>query len=227
MTYYVYAHIKPDGTIFYIGKGKARRAWSTHSRNKHWHNIVNKYGRIVVILVDKLSETQAIQEEASIISHFKPFGYLVNILDRGDINPMSDPDVRKRHKVAMNRPEVLAKTKEATRKWFADPKNREEVSKRFKGVLKSEETKKKMGAWQHGENNNMYAKGHLISGEKHGNFKGAIEATNISTLQIKILVGKQAMRDAGFSTSKVYACVNGKIKSHKGHTFIRLTIPES
>jgi len=93
MSYYVYAHTKPDQTVFYVGKGTRKRAWSHRGRNKHWQHTVAKHGHKVVLLVDGLTQEQAIEEEAAIIAHFKPFGTLVNILDRGDIAPSSHPDV--------------------------------------------------------------------------------------------------------------------------------------
>jgi len=91
--YYVYAHMKPDNTVFYIGKGTKTRAWSSHGRNTRWQRTVAKHGYSVCVLMDALSQVQAIEEEARVIAHFKPFGHLVNVLDRGDISPSSNPDV--------------------------------------------------------------------------------------------------------------------------------------
>ena len=106
MRYYVYAHAKPDGEIFYIGKGTEDRAWRKRNRNIHWNRIAAKYGFNVVILADKLNEIDAINEEAIVISHFKKFGKLSNILDRGDINPMSDLIIKEKHKNAVIRGEL-------------------------------------------------------------------------------------------------------------------------
>jgi hypothetical protein len=53
--YYVYIHIKEtDGSPFYVGKGKDKRAYRTINRSKHWHNIVNKYGYDIIIIEDNL-----------------------------------------------------------------------------------------------------------------------------------------------------------------------------
>lgn len=93
MSYYVYAHTKPDQTVFYVGKGTRGRAWSTHGRNTHWQRTVAKYGHKVILLADGLTQEQAIEEEAAIIAYFKPFGTLVNILDRGDISPTCNPKI--------------------------------------------------------------------------------------------------------------------------------------
>jgi len=42
---YIYLHRRNDtGEVFYVGKGTGKRATETHSRNSHWHNVVNKAG---------------------------------------------------------------------------------------------------------------------------------------------------------------------------------------
>ena len=94
--YYVYAHTKPDGEIFYIGKGTRKRIKNTANRNLHWNNIVAKHGFKSVVLAEFEDEKTALDEEALLIQHFRKFGKLVNILDRGDINPMSNPDTAKK-----------------------------------------------------------------------------------------------------------------------------------
>lgn len=129
MTYYVYAHTKPDQTVFYVGKGMRGRAWSKHNRNLHWQNTVAKYGHSVVLLADGLTQEQAIEEEAAAIAHFKPFGKLVNILDRGDISPCSNPEVAAKLRGVPRPAEV-----------------REKISLKNKGKVTSQETKQKLAA---------------------------------------------------------------------------------
>jgi hypothetical protein len=63
---YVYAHMDSAGKIFYVGKGKKRRAWSK-DRDPLWHRYVDKHlaGKYrVVILQDNLSPSRAEQSEA-------------------------------------------------------------------------------------------------------------------------------------------------------------------
>lgn len=70
MKFYVYAHFRPDtGKLFYIGKGKGRRAWDRSSRNRHWKHIVARHGRNVRIIRDGLAEQEALDIEARLIAH--------------------------------------------------------------------------------------------------------------------------------------------------------------
>lgn len=66
--FYVYAHFRAsDGNLFYIGKGTRIRAWSRHSRNRHWRAVVRKHGFVVHIIKDGLSEAQAFRLEELLI----------------------------------------------------------------------------------------------------------------------------------------------------------------
>lgn len=42
MTYYTYAHLTPQGEIFYIGKGIADRAYSFADRSHNWRRAVKQ-----------------------------------------------------------------------------------------------------------------------------------------------------------------------------------------
>lgn len=67
--HYVYIHRKQtDGAIFYVGKGKDRRAWATSGRNPHWRNIQAKHGFEVHIVRANLPETCALSFERAMIA---------------------------------------------------------------------------------------------------------------------------------------------------------------
>ena len=75
MEFYTYAHTKPDGTVFYVGKGTHRRAWKTHRRNDHWKAIVKKYGGFSVEILSYWDKEQdAFLHEAFLIDCFKSMG---------------------------------------------------------------------------------------------------------------------------------------------------------
>lgn len=66
--HYVYLHRKAtDGTVFYVGKGKDRRAWGASGRSPHWHNIKRKHGYSVEILKTGLGEYCALTLERILI----------------------------------------------------------------------------------------------------------------------------------------------------------------
>lgn len=66
----VYRHLKPCGEVFYIGYGSKARAHSKHGRNKHWNNLVNKYGLEVQILCYNLSKVEAKELEIILIDWY-------------------------------------------------------------------------------------------------------------------------------------------------------------
>jgi hypothetical protein len=82
--FYTYAHTKPDGTIFYIGKGKAKRAWSKTGRNEHWERIIAKYKNYgVEILANWSTEKEALDHEVLLISCFRDMGHILCNMTNG------------------------------------------------------------------------------------------------------------------------------------------------
>lgn len=85
--FYTYAHSKQEGGIFYIGKGTRKRAYAMDSRNPHWHNVVNKYGKPhVEILAGWDTEQEALDHERFLIFCFRDMGIkIVNKADGGKV----------------------------------------------------------------------------------------------------------------------------------------------
>ena len=87
--HYVYEHLRnDDGTVFYVGKGKGRRAYVTskHHRSEWWTRVVEKCGGFTVqfIAVD-ISEQDAFEKEKQAIANYRAQGVrLVNMTDGGD-----------------------------------------------------------------------------------------------------------------------------------------------
>lgn len=95
--FYVYEHIRNDtNAIFYVGKGKANRAYTVRNRNEHWHNVVNKaQGFTVKFVVKDVDEELAYLAEEERIDQLKRLGIkLANInvggsgVGSGDKHPM-------------------------------------------------------------------------------------------------------------------------------------------
>ena len=86
MLHYTYAHYKPNGEIFYIGKGHGHRAYSKSSRNPHWKHIVNKHGNPTVQILAYWNEAQeALSHEILLIECFRSMGKkLANITNGGE-----------------------------------------------------------------------------------------------------------------------------------------------
>lgn len=97
--YYVYIHTRLDtGDVFYVGKGKGRRAWAKWNRNIWWVRIANKYGWTYEITQDNLSEGDAFLLEMWLIAKFRHEGVeLCNIGDGGE--GMTSPNFRLRKAV--------------------------------------------------------------------------------------------------------------------------------
>ena len=65
--FYVYLHKKPNGQIFYVGKGKGYRATQKSKRNAYWKRVVNKYGYNITIFKDNMTEQEAFNLEIELI----------------------------------------------------------------------------------------------------------------------------------------------------------------
>lgn len=71
--FYVYAHRRGDtGEVFYVGKGRGRRAHCRSGRNELWSRIVRKHGLTIEFLHARLSENEAFELEVTAIATFSP-----------------------------------------------------------------------------------------------------------------------------------------------------------
>jgi len=83
-----YIHAKPDGTPFYVGKGTPKRMKEFHGRNKHHHNLLNKYGRkgVQVGFIECSNDEIALSLEVGLIKCLRNMGYdLANYTNGGDV----------------------------------------------------------------------------------------------------------------------------------------------
>lgn len=85
--YYWYIQYRPNGRPFYVGKGRNQRYKELGCRNKHYLNIVKKYGRknIRTVMFPVETEALALQYEVEQIYAFRCEGVkIVNITNGGD-----------------------------------------------------------------------------------------------------------------------------------------------
>ncbi len=87
-TFHVYHHVRPDtGQVFYVGKGKGRRAFDKGARRgQFWHRIVKKAGGVLVeVIAQRLTEDEAFLLEKKNIAAFRRQRVrLCNLTDGGD-----------------------------------------------------------------------------------------------------------------------------------------------
>lgn len=77
----------------------------------------------------------------------------------------------------------------------------------------------------HSENvRNSHKNFHSRVGQKHGRFAGTVIATCMTTGKTITLNGRKEIESAGFTQSNVSACLTGRLKHHKNHTFVRISI---
>jgi hypothetical protein len=93
--FYNYLHIKPNGDVFYIGKGKGNRAWSKDRENTYWWRVVKKYGIKVKIIANWTDENKALNFEKFLIASSKNFNFkLTNLTDGGENPPSQKGKIR-------------------------------------------------------------------------------------------------------------------------------------
>jgi hypothetical protein len=136
--FYIYFHTKlTNDEVFYVGKGKDKRAWSKRGRSQYWNRIKNKYGYIIHIVEKDLTEEKAFEREKYWIEYFGKEN-LVNMTDGGQ--GVSGLIFSKEHK---------KKLSEKTTSYRLGKKHSEETKKKMsesqKGCQKhSEESRKKL-----------------------------------------------------------------------------------
>jgi hypothetical protein len=108
--FYVYLHCKPDGTVFYVGKGCLKRAKSKSQRNLAWNEIA-KNGYLIFIIAENLLESLAYEIEKNVIAYFFPMGNLVNVQAGG--GPTGFHYLMKGRKLSQKHRENLAKANKA------------------------------------------------------------------------------------------------------------------
>jgi hypothetical protein len=145
--FYVYLHINPiTNEPFYVGKGKNNRAYSSYGRNKLWHNVVNKYGKVVQFVAEGITEEESICIERSLIEKYgrrdKGTGILVNMTDGGDgvsgkvYTPTEKKILSDSMKAYYSIPDSIEKRRITAKKTNAIPEVKKKISDALKQVNK-------------------------------------------------------------------------------------------
>lgn len=168
--FYVYEHVRPDtGATFYVGKGKGKRAWCSHGRNPHWHNVVAKTGYVVRFAASNLDEELAFLVEIERISQLKLAGHgVVNLTSGGEGVSGYEPTAE----VRAHRSQLMTGRKHSD-------ETKAKISARNKGRTHPEHVKEKLRGDNHpmrrradlrnaimGQNNPMFGRSHTPEARK-------------------------------------------------------------
>lgn len=187
--FYIYAHIRPDkNEVFYIGKGKGRRAYDGKTgRNRYWKNIVKKNNGLftVQILAENLIESLAFELEKELIKQFRERGVkLCNITDGGEgssgYKHHEEHKQKMRVKHSGNNNPMYGRTRENCPAYGKT-----------------------------GINAPSYGR----TGDKHPNSKPVLQIDKLTGEIIKVFSCTwEAQRELGINNSNISSCCNGKFK---------------
>ena len=118
--FYVYTHKRNDSNkVFYVGKGKERRAWSTKSRNPHWKHIVDKHGYTIEILQENMDECSAFDLEKETINF-----YGIDTITNMTLGGHSSTGYKHTDETRKLQSEIALQRRETNPEWFQNCLNR-------------------------------------------------------------------------------------------------------
>lgn len=84
--FYTYIHRRADdGRVFYVGKGRGKRAHASNGRNGWWRAVAKKHGLKICIVAEWESEQEAFAHEVQLIRKYREAGVqLCNMTDGGE-----------------------------------------------------------------------------------------------------------------------------------------------
>jgi len=233
--YYVYTHTRLDtGAVFYVGKGKERRAFWQNQRNKHWKAIVAKAGFDVNFVALGLSEKEAFELEKETISYYGRAN-LANYTDGGDgasgAKRSSELKELMKQKMLGRKfsPETIAKMKEAAKQRSPDfqvkraeklrgrkhsDEHRAKIAAAGIGRKLSQEAKDKISAYHKGKPKNKDAVAKMAASKSK-----AVYCHNNGNTYLSM---SEAARQLGLKQSHISNVCHGLAKHTKGFVFSRI-----
>jgi hypothetical protein len=186
--FYTYMHYtKDDNRLFYIGKGKGRRAWAKVGRNTHWVNTVKKHGYTVELCAEWPTEAEALAHEYFLIQCFRDLGHkLVNVTAGGDgvsgakhtdESRKRISDSLKKNTWSQQRRDDHKKRMQARKGVSFSDEHRALLSKRAMGRVATEETRAKISAFHKGRTHTDAAKANMRTAQSNRSKRRHTEET--------------------------------------------------
>lgn len=235
--FYVYLHLRAsDGTPFYVGKGRGKRAWSVKSRNSYWHNVVSKHGLEVHIAANGLTEKEAFAIEISTISMFG-IDNLTNLTAGGEGSGGLSPSEETRLKISKANSNPSQATRERKRIAATGRKLSEESRAKLSKRNISDETRKRMSAgrrsWAFSEETKekmrQVISGRILTAEWKQKIGDAAKIPVLTLSGLTFDSAKSAaewLRANGYpkaDASSIGKCAKGKLQSAYGQIWRYIT----
>lgn len=208
--YGVYTHARPNGIVFYVGKGTVERSkWINRGTRYQWHqNIVNKYGstNIRIRFFKCPSEKIALLREARMITNYRKRGLsLVNFNNGGEGCSGYRWTLQQKEKLRKTkaRPEKRTKLRKSIKRfWKNNPEARIRVAKKIRNIWKDPKYRKQFSKKIKENWKNPKRRPKLLAGVRRTN--NSPKVRKLRSQQFKRLWKTKKFR-------------NKVIKSHLGH----------
>lgn len=233
--FYVYVHRRAtDGSVFYVGKGKGRRAFWRSGRNEHWHYVANKHGYEVSFVAESLTECEAFQIERDTIAYYGRAN-LCNYTDGGDgcsgakRTQASKDLIRQKMLGRKFSAETIEKMKLAARQ--RGPESQEKRAAKLRGRKHTQEHKAKIALAGIGRKVSDETRAKLSAvhkGKKKKPEAVALMAASKSKSvfcinnQVTYPSMSEAARQLGLSQTKISDVCLGRARHTKGYVFTRV-----
>lgn len=222
--YYIYVWYRKDNNEpFYVGKGKEERYRLLFNRNNYFMNTYRKYGGYPKILVEGLTEQEAIDLEIKTIREYRSKYTLTNITDGGEgVSGLQHSKSTKQRlselaKVQWDNPETREKLIKARRLGHSKPEARAKMSESQKGKVLSGEHRKKISESM--KSPDVVEK--LSMSHSKYTMIECITPNGESIIFLNTREATDWLKSKGYNAriSSVTGCLNGKNKSTLGHKF--------
>jgi hypothetical protein len=220
--FYTYIHMRADdGLVFYVGKGKGKRATQAYGRSSRWQRIKELHGVRVEIVASNQTELEAFEMERALIARYRAENQpLCNHTDGGEgpcgyrhteeTLAVLSAKKRGRKLSAEHRAQLSEALKLRSQESFA------KISAALRGHSVSAETRAKISASRIG----IKPSAHAIAMVKAAN-TGRIRSSEFRAKVSAVLQGRHVSEE---TRKKISAAQRGRVVSQEMRTRISATL---